>query len=81
MPNCKSCKAPIKWIKTADNKSMPVDPKQICIMPGGSRSIMIVSEDGAAYYGDLCLKGTPGSKEGYISHFATCSNASQFRNR
>jgi len=33
---CKGCKAPIMWLKTVNNKSMPVDPPTVTIVAPGT---------------------------------------------
>lgn len=60
---CRSCHAPIYWVRTTSGKHMPVD----CDVEGGRRPFVPVPGD-----------GEPQAGLG-VSHFATCSNAAQHR--
>ena len=83
---CRGCGKEIAFIKTKAGKSMPVDPEAVyfirdcgClfVMPDGSteRGRLADFEEKAAI-------GIPGGAEiGYISHFATCPAADQFRKK
>ncbi|MBF0501471.1 MAG: hypothetical protein HQM09_15125 [Candidatus Riflebacteria bacterium] len=68
MPNCKSCGASIRWVKTEAGKSMPIDDKP---NPAGN----IVIENGVA----TVRTDKPANTRLYISHFATCVNAAKHR--
>jgi hypothetical protein len=71
MPNCKSCNAPIRWEKTANGKSVPLDAKPV---ENGN----VVVRAGVAIYlprGQETLVEEPR----FISHFVTCPNAKQHR--
>jgi len=68
MSTCRSCEAEITWIKIRPSmKSHPVDamPKKVIVL------------------GDVISGGSPVGKmvDGYTSHFATCPNADDWRNR
>jgi hypothetical protein len=67
MGTCRGCGAEVIWCKTAKGKSMPLDA-----VPFSEGNIRIV--DGVANYGD---KGTGP----YVSHFATCPKAGDWRKR
>ena len=64
--NCRSCQAPILWVRTeATNSLMPIDAKPD---PKGN----IVIKDGLAHVmrGDLFEEMLDGPR--YVSHFVTC---------
>ena len=79
MSRCKSCGAPIKWIKMKSGKTMPVDAKPItykCDLHKGN--LTLITPDGKVAKGFF----DPGSdKIGYTSHFDTCPNAGKHRRR
>lgn len=76
---CKGCGRPIIWIETAGRKAMPCDPEEAVYWEQKDGPEMIVLRNGTVARGSL--DGAPGAETGigYISHFATCPNAGQFR--
>lgn len=87
MATCSGCKATIRWIKTTAGKSMPVDPERIhewidTDAPSTKLPrITLITPEGETVTGHQGSILTPGARsfEGYISHFATCPQAKQFR--
>lgn len=81
MRRCKSCGAPIVWIKMAGGKSMPCDADQVLYWQQAGGSQKIVTPNGEVLSAEL--RGDPDKATGigYISHFATCPNADQHRRR
>ena len=79
MSKCRSCGAEIIWIKMATGKSMPCDANPIkykeCA-PGTNGCQTLVTVDGRVASG---LFDPDSNRFGYITHFATCPNASQHR--
>ncbi|HKZ73137.1 MAG TPA: hypothetical protein VJ011_03680 [Steroidobacteraceae bacterium] len=70
-PVCRSCKAPIRWAKTAAGKAIPLDRE-----PTADGTIEIAQDGRAAVLGGSV------PREGrtlYRSHFATCPNAASHR--
>jgi hypothetical protein len=67
MANCKSCQAPIIWVKTSSGKNMPVDEKP------ESRFILDGRGEGNTPYATMI--------KAYVSHFATCPNADKHRKK
>ena len=77
---CKSCGAPIRYVKTDQGKMMPCNLDGVMILPGeGNGSFITVG--GHVIKGKRVGFDTAGAKYGYISHFATCPNAEQHRKR
>lgn len=77
---CRSCGQPIVWVKLKSGKANPCDPQKHSICTRWGKEMTIVTEDGRV------VSGTPVALEnadatGYISHFATCPNASKWRKR
>ena len=68
MANCNSCKKPIKWVKTAAGKSMPIDAAP-------SLTGTLVLE------GDRVRTQRAEDRTGlrYVSHFATCPDSQTHR--
>lgn len=78
MQKCKSCGAEILFIRMKTGRSMPCNPRALQYRPDPSGSISLVTPDGNI------KRGEPDSTSGYlgyISHFATCPNASEHRRR
>lgn len=72
MAKCRSCEAPMVWVKTAANgRLMPLDPKPV---PDGN-VVLLASRDeqGVRLVRVLAHGEDPGpDAKRYISHFATC---------
>lgn len=83
LAKCRSCKAPIIWATTANDKKMPLDllPVEPERDAGGAVAIsglQVIERQGrcrAATIADV-----PGA-DLYRSHFATCPNAGEHRRR
>lgn len=81
---CRSCGAEIIWIKVASGKMMPCDAKPIRyqIEPNGSKRLTLVTPFGGTIHAYKAEEQGDVSKYyGYTSHFATCPNADQHRQR
>lgn len=70
---CRSCGAPIRWERTVNDKPIPLDPEPV------ETGNLAIRDDGKLYaisegQGTLDL-GVPR----YVTHFATCPNASEHR--
>ncbi len=68
MAECRSCQAEVKWIKLRPMmKPHPVDPTPTKVI----------------VLGDVSSGGNPVGKtvDGYVSHFATCPQADEWRTR
>jgi hypothetical protein len=74
LANCKSCGAPIRWIRMTSNKMMPIDAQ-----PSPAGTVEIV--DGYGYVVKTKEPSLLPGEERYTSHFATCPNAAQHRQR
>ena len=73
---CRSCGAPIRWVRTRAGKAMPLDAQPV------ATGNVVLGEDGTARTltrKQVMLGGIVGDR--YTSHFATCANASQHRRR
>lgn len=64
-PTCRSCGAPIKWVKTAKGKNMPLDLKS------EEKRIVVVGAGAKGEFGYIV--------DTYLSHFATCPQANEHR--
>ena len=78
MSVCKACGAPIIWIKLQSGKSMPCDAMPIHFQPYGGY-LKLISDDGIVF--NNCAACDESELVGYMSHFATCPAAGQFRKR
>ena len=70
MPSCRSCSAPIFWATTAKGKAIPLD-----VEPRADGNIEVRARVAHYVTPDLNAVGT----RRYVSHFATCAQAAQFR--
>lgn len=76
---CKSCNAPIRWCVTEGGKAMPVD-----LMPVRGGNITLRDEGVrtvAVYVQPLLEPEEDKGRPHYVSHFATCPNATQHRRK
>lgn len=78
---CRACHAKIFFIKTNKGTSIPVDEESVLFVPDPAGQATFVMIDGTTQRG--WKVGTEGenTKIGYISHFATCTEADSFRKR
>lgn len=73
MPECRSCKRPIVWRKTQNQKAIPIDPDPVeagNIMIHDADTCTVLSADERAGI----LRNDPHTKL-HVSHFATCPNS------
>lgn len=78
---CRACGARIMFLKTAAGKTMPVDEKGTFFLEVKDGPELFVLGDGTTARGQ---RVSPEQREdadrfGYVSHFATCPKADQFR--
>ena len=81
MARCKSCGAEIIWIKTTSGKAMPCNAKEVVYWENKDGKANIVRPNGEVVRADLEGEDGKESGIGYISHFATCPNASAHRRK
>jgi len=76
---CSGCGARVVWIKTEAGKNMPCDPTfhNYKIDPTGKEKI--VTPSGKVVTGRTDVELSEADGYGYISHFATCRHAKNFR--
>lgn len=76
---CRNCGAEIGFIKTIAGKTMPVDTasRRFYRQEGGPELFVLV--DGSTARGRSVEADIDGTEIGFISHFATCPNADDFR--
>jgi hypothetical protein len=73
---CRSCGAPIRWVVTTSGKRMPLDPAPHVngnVVP--LRDRLEKGRDPIA----MVLPHPPTDQPAWLSHFATCANATQHR--
>ena len=73
---CRGCGAEIRFIKMTNGKSMPVDPDPVDVFEETSPGPFI-NEDGVVKRKHQ-IEHEDG-EDWYMSHFATCTEAQQFR--
>ena len=71
---CRACGAPMRWVKTRTGKALPLDPEPVA---NGTIVLMPITEVAVTIRRgwDDPDPLTPR----YVSHFATCPAADQFR--
>jgi hypothetical protein len=77
MSSCQSCKKPIIWLKNARTGS--VNPIEAAPSPDGN---LVIDRANARYRVATAAEKTLAAATGknlYISHFATCPDAGNFR--
>jgi uncharacterized protein YfaQ (DUF2300 family) len=89
LPTCRGCGAVIRWIKSSAGKAIPCDPELLqewldSDAPATEkRRLALVTAEGQVIAGKQGSILTPGARavEGYVSHFASCPQAAQFRRK
>ena len=76
---CKACDAQILFIKTVKGKTMPVDAESRYFVPDTNGKALYVLADGSVMRGAEPREEDKDKHIGFISHFATCPAADQFR--
>lgn len=85
--NCKSCGAPIVWIKTQNGKNMPCDADAVEYQENYKGKSTVVTEDGRVLKATIIDRTGGGllspviDGKGYIPHWATCPHAAQHKRR
>lgn len=70
---CRSCNAPIRWVRMPSGKANPLDAQ-----PSEKGNVRIEeNEIGKIVPKDEMIAGEPL----YLSHFATCPNAAKYRRK
>jgi len=83
---CRGCGKPIAFIKTKNGKSIPVDPEPVKFIPSNDYD-KFVQADGTVQTGmrarseDFNEASQGILEEGYVSHWATCPAAEDFRKK
>ena len=78
---CRACGRRILFIKTMKGKTMPVDAEPVSFVPDVAGNNRYVLEGGLVVNGVIPMPGYTDVHEGYVSHFATCPKADQFRKK
>lgn len=85
MSACRSCDAPVVWVRTTAGRTMPLDPN-----PRPDGNIAKTGKQVQGRYGDMVpqvryveissqLPGLDDGDDRYVSHFATCPDAASWR--
>lgn len=82
MPNCRSCRAPIVWVRTETGKAMPLDPDMeatgpwiLIERPDDGEIIAVHRSKVVELTGEEDAASWPGRE----SHWSTCPNADTHR--
>lgn len=77
---CKSCGAPLIWIKTLAGKYMPCDIIAVHYKARGIGKDKVVTPEGAVVSCDIVGIGDADGY-GYVPHWSTCNAPDSFRNK
>ena len=80
MARCKGCGAEIDWIKTRAGKNMPVDPEPVFVAVDDG-SDFFVTDEGEVIHGREIPANDGSAEVAFVSHWATCPVAGQFRRK
>lgn len=76
---CSGCGARVIWIKTGAGKNMPCNPTLHNYKIDQTGKEKIVTQTGKVVTGVTGVDAQAADGFGYISHFATCKSANNFR--
>lgn len=79
LSRCRSCGAPIVWVKTKAGKNMPCDSTIINYKKDPEGRDKTVTPEGDVVTGTIVQDPMEADGSGYISHFATCKFAAAHR--
>lgn len=73
---CRSCRAPIMWVRTESGSNMPIDTA-----PVENGNVILSWDDDGRSVAVFIRKGEtpPAGKPRYVSHFATCPKSRTHR--
>lgn len=71
---CRSCQAPMIWARTQAGRNIPLDPT-----PSPKGNVELTADNFAVVLGGRAADERRVDTDLYISHFATCPNASRHR--
>lgn len=80
MARCKGCGAEIDWIKTRAGKNMPVDPEPVFVAVDDGSDVF-VTDEGEVIHGRTVPTNDGSAEVAFVSHWATCPVAGQFRRK
>ena len=69
--NCNTCKAEIIWVELKSGKRHPLDAE--IVISDGTQLLYVDNLHG--------FKKLPAGRKGYMSHFATCPHAKDWRRK
>jgi hypothetical protein len=72
--SCRSCQAPVRWVRTEGGRAMPLDPE-----PVDAGNVVIVREGPPPVVRYVAADEEPGPR--FTSHFATCPDAPSWRKK
>jgi hypothetical protein len=80
--SCRSCSAPILWVRTERGKKMPLDREPVELSSSSSGLFVLREEKDPG--GPLAIAVTPGFvgeelEPAYVSHFFTCPERDKWR--
>lgn len=77
MSTCRSCAAPIHWVRLTSGKMHPCDPDPVSV-EACAKGDKLVLDNGQIHVitGSENVSNMP---RGYVSHFATCPDANEHR--
>jgi hypothetical protein len=75
---CRRCGRPIVWITTPKGKLMPCDAQAVMYWEKPGAPGKVVTTTGDVVSCEFTGQGPP-TGCGYVSHFATCPGADEFR--
>lgn len=78
---CRSCGAPIVWIKTTAGKYMPCDATPDYYRITGESDKKIVTPEGEVLTGEVVNNPWDADEYGYTPHWSTCNAPDKFRNK
>lgn len=77
--NCRSCGAPIFFVRTKNGKCMPCDKQPVYCTPKKDGSLTVVTAMGDVVKADLMKPGDRNGFVGYHPHWASCPGANKWR--
>lgn len=80
MAMCKGCGATIFWIRTRAGMNMPVNPEPVFVAVDDGSDVF-VTDEGEVIRGREVPTNDGSAEVAFVSHWATCPAADQFRRK
>lgn len=70
--NCTKCGKSILFMKTQNDRTMPVDEQMVYVVPDDSARLLAVTHTGYSFHARLANAGDKDARKAHLTHWANC---------